>query len=143
MPRAIDFDQTFDLVLDCDKDKPEGERPAFVYRTLSVREYRALVRYMRDDSKASNDVIVDEATKHAATGLVGWKNQKAVTDGNGLVDVSFDPAELDRLITPLEAFELINKLISSCTSSPDDKKKSEPQPTSPTENSADTAQPSV
>lgn len=117
MPIAFDTSQTFTVHLDSDADKPDDVRPVFVYRYLTAREWSKLCAFC--DAREGLDGSVMEATdtalKHAATGLVGWKN----------IAVSFSADALGDVVNFREAMELAYKCANANTSGPEDKKKPE------------------
>mgnify|MGYP007071673462 CR=1 FL=1 len=116
MPRCLDPGARFELVLDSDAEKPEGERPTFVFRVLSMREW----------SEAADQEKPSLAILKAA--LCDWKN---------MAGIEFDKERLEDVLDHLEAVELLDALQVSYT----DKKKSSSQPTSNADSSAPTAAP--
>lgn len=112
MPQAIDPSQTFEIVLESDEGKPEAERPCFVFRYLSVRDWRNVaatadkITGLTTDSTNSAEVL-DVVFQTIQTSLVGWRNMGEAFDGK-----AFDPKDLDALLTPGELFELFNKMLS-------------------------------
>lgn len=123
MPRCLDPGARFELVLESDKDKPEAERPTFVFRVLSMGEW---LEQEGDDNKK----FIDVAQDILKAAVVGWRNM--VRDGQ---DVPFDKDMLVFLVDALEAVELLNKLQLSYS----DKKKLSSPPTSTQDSSAPTA----
>ena len=47
MPAALDKSSTYRVVLECDRDKPEGEQPWFEFRRLNGREFRGAIDLSR------------------------------------------------------------------------------------------------
>jgi hypothetical protein len=118
MPRCLEPGATFEVVLDDDADKPVP--PTFVFRSLSVREWK--------NAAASGGL--DAAIASVKLGLVGWKNMKR--DGK---EIPFDREELDAVVDELEVVELLRKVRFN----PTDKKKLESQHTFGPANSAPAA----
>jgi len=138
MPRALDPDAVFALVLDSDADKPPESRPAFLYRPVTGREWRRLALIGDDiEGAASGVAALDALFASLRVGLAGWRNMRDPA-GN---EIPFDPAELDALLDPREANELLFKLLESVSVSGDDAKKYGSRSRSGTEDSAATASP--
>ncbi len=79
MPIALEPNQSFDVVLPSDKDKPAESRPTFIARTQSMRGQRQILKALDDSVDSSNDeltydlmftIIVDQLARV----LVGWRN---------------------------------------------------------------------
>lgn len=138
MPRAIDPQSVFDVVLDSDQHKPAEEQPAFIYRALNGREWRRMAAVADKSEQGFKDSteMVDMIFDHLKIGLVGWKNMVGF---DGTV-IEFNPDGLLDLLDPIEAMELMTKVIQGCKVSQTDKKKSDSQPSSDQDSSANTAQ---
>lgn len=122
MPLAVDTQATFDFVFKSDKDKPEADRPALVFRYLSARNYTRVLDLFEASAKAATDEeMVAKIIEGARIALAGWKNLG-----------EFDANRLDEVLTMLEVVELRDSLLSSMVASEADKKKcvSQPQSTS-------------
>lgn len=123
MPRALEPGATFDVVLDCDKDKPKETRPTFVYGALSGRQYRSMAELWDQlDAEKNWAAQCDLLFNAARTNLKNWRNMVDPESGNA---IAFDAAELDRIIDVAEAHELIGALRTGGRLSLDDQKKSE------------------
>ncbi len=126
MPRALEPGRVFDIVLESDKDKPKETQPAFQYRTLNGREWRKIAsvqdRLETDESFNRASEVLDVIYDACSTGLVGWKNMVG-PDG----PISFDPANLDLVVDPVEARDLLLKVMAASQVDVEDKKKSESQ----------------
>lgn len=123
MPRALEPNLTFDVVLESDQDKPTAEQPAFVYRTLNGREWRkmaALSDRMDAGGFSSSGEPLDVIFDVCSIGLVGWRNMNGPSG-----EIAFNPKDLDLLIDPIEAQELMREVMKGNQVSPSDKKKSE------------------
>jgi hypothetical protein len=101
MPIALDPDTTFPVALASDADKPEAERPVFLFRALTCRQLRK-VQDLREKARQAKDNgecerLVDEAL---AVGLTGWRN---------MGDVAFSLEAIDDLLTWPEKWELLDK----------------------------------
>lgn len=93
MPICLDPNFTFELVLDSDAGKENAT--AFVYKALSCREWMAKAERCDQLTVGGGE----ELAKLAAFGLVAWKN----------IDLPFDADRLADILTPFEAYELIQK----------------------------------
>lgn len=118
MPRALEPGVTFDVVLDCDKDKPEGERPRFIYRSLTCREWaKANSFYEKSLSESSSEAVVNSMAECASIGLAGWVNISK--DG---VEIPFSVDALQDVVTFAEMQELLNKQLRGNVPNGDEKK---------------------
>jgi hypothetical protein len=123
MPRALEPGATFDVVLDCDKDKPKETRPTFVYGALTGRQWRSIAELWDKLDTTTGAVESCQLLFDAArTNLKGWRNMVNPVSGNAF---PFDPKELDQIIDVAEAHEIIGHLRSNGRLSLDDQKKSE------------------
>lgn len=121
MPRALEPGATFDVVLESDKDKPKETRPTFVYGALSGRQWRAIAEmWDRLDATSGAAAQCDILFDAARTNLKGWRNMVDPASGNA---IAFDPKDLDRLIDPAEAHEIIGALRTNGRLSVDDQGK--------------------
>ena len=109
MPLATDPNQTFEVVLISDRDKPENEQPAFIYRYSTGRQWRAAnefrqkINAAKDDSEMPFDTL-DELYAMISNRMIGWRNMKDPDTGD---DLPFDISRLDDILTLPEAFELL------------------------------------
>lgn len=113
MPRPLEPNQRFPVVLEFDKDKPAETRPTFWFRSLSAREWRKLLR-----EGQANESKLDAALCVLQAALVGWDHM--VRDGE---PVPFNAAELDTIIDTDEVAELFGAFQLTL----EDKKKSASQ----------------
>lgn len=106
MPLALEPTETFRVVLESDKKKPEAERPYFEFRHLSGREWRKLAKLTDSGSEPKDGLDeMDDAIKMISSGLVGWGNMKTATS----TTIRFNKKRLDEILTPAETFELLIK----------------------------------
>lgn len=112
MPRALEPGVTFDVVLETDKDKPEAERPTFVFRSLSCREWAKANGFWERTEGKDCEGIVGELISCVTIGLVDWRN----------MGQAFDAAKLIDLVTIQEARELLDKSVRGNVPSADEKK---------------------
>jgi hypothetical protein len=124
MPRALDPNQTTEIVLSSDKG---DENPArFIYRALNCREW--IDKRKRWEEAEKKDTMLDVA----AIGLVDWK-----IDG-----IEFDADKLGDVVTPYELTEMILIHLNGERLAAEDKKKLESRHESNGESFATSAQPS-
>lgn len=118
MPRPLEPNQEFPIVLACDQDKPEGKQPTFWFRSISRRDWKAIA----EEVKAAHpgDVFA-QAEAFCQRLLVRWDRMVNAETGEA---VPFDPANLDTIVENADLLELFDRL----SFSPRDKKKSESQP---------------
>ena len=94
MPIGISPDQTYPVYLRTDCDKPEAERPAFLFRYLTVRKAREVDDLMRRISEVVDrkdegrlDMLDGLAAQVMAISLAGWRNIRAPYSLEALDDV--------------------------------------------------------
>jgi len=117
MPVALDPENYIDFVLESDKSKPEGKRPTFVLKVLTGRDWQKLVS-LSDQAAGGADSIrlVYDSVKIA---LVGWRNMFDPATGK---DIPHNQDELDNIITPAEANELLDVIMGQRLNAGDKKK---------------------
>ncbi len=129
MPLALEPNETFEIILESDKDKPRETQPRFIYQYLTCRQWRQIARVQDEiEQQKDADAIMDKIFSAATTNLIGWVNMVHPQSG----PIPFDANKLEDLVGLAEAQELIVKLISQ-RPSPEDKKKLDLQPGSDTE----------
>ena len=151
MPIACDPNQTYEIVLASDENKPPEVRPTFVYRHLSAREWKQVAR-LQDalEQSAEGAEAIDKMIDAARLGLVDWRNMTGV-DGEA---IPFDVGELDALLGPQEAAEMIQRIMrqrptvaelkkspSQSPSSTDSSAKDAPEADLPTDAPAEPTEP--
>lgn len=116
MPLALSPTETFDAVLTIDEDTPDAERPTFVFRYQTSREYRDRMKLLdawdeffdsapeKPDAKAERrrrevyENLVHRSYLSLRLRIAGWRN----------VPVLGDPLQdLDAILTDAEARELL------------------------------------
>jgi hypothetical protein len=95
MPRALDPNQTTEIILAADKDNPQPAR--FIYRALNCREWKEKHRKWATAYNLTGEAQVDEILSTAKIGLVGWE----------IEGIPFDHNKIEELVTPFEADEMI------------------------------------
>lgn len=136
MPLALDTNERFSVVLESDLGKPEGERPTFTFRFLSIREWREVAKVGDDkaalDAMAPDDAL-DAILDAIRLNLVGWRHMK---DRRGK-PIEFSYTELDTVLTLGEAWELYYSARRQNRLDPESKKNSEsPSPTATAKSAA-------
>ena len=133
---ATDPTETFDVVLETDKERENP--PTFVFRYLTAREFRALARNdaLAEAKDADVDKALDALFGAIRANLADWRN---VLDRAGNL-VAFRPGQLDALITVGEAWELYwSARRQSRLQVPEKNASESPSPTSSDESAAATA----
>jgi hypothetical protein len=124
MPIALEPIETFQIILECDKDKPRETQPQFIYKHLTCRQWRKLAAFhdrldaLKNEQAGGIDKIVDEVVRAATTNLIGWVNM--IDPQGGPIPFSLD--NFEDIVTMPEAQELIVKLLSQRLSFEDKKK---------------------
>jgi hypothetical protein len=138
MPRALDPRQRFPIVLESDKGKEPECR--FWFKYLTGAEFMQVDETARKTESAKTDI---ELHAHVYTalriGLVDWQGIVGL-DGK---PIPYQPANLECIIDPIEAIELLAKLRLAVTYGVTDAKKSESPSASEQEQSADSAEATV
>ncbi len=112
MPLALDPKARITLVLDSDKDKPAAKQPGFVYAFLTGRRWRDVARAVDGfDEGDGMEAGLDRIYTAASVNLIGWRN---LIDPQTGEEIPFDPANLEEILTPQEAIELANRLLTAC-----------------------------
>jgi hypothetical protein len=112
MPLALEPNETFEIILESDKDKPRETQPRFIYRHLTCRQWRIIAGFrdrleeLKKDTSATLDKAMGELIKTATTNLVRWVNMIDL-QGN---PVPFDIEKFEDIVGLAEANELIFKL---------------------------------
>jgi hypothetical protein len=127
MPRALDPNQTTEIILAADKDNPQPAR--FIYRALNCREWAEKSKRWAAVADQQIHDCIDELVKIGQIGLVGWK----------IEGVPFDHAKLGEIVTPFELQEMIGIHLYGERLNAEDKKNSESPHSSNGDSSAATA----
>ena len=129
MPLALEPNETFELILESDKDKPRETQPRFIYTHLTGRQWRAIARLQDEIEQQKNaDAVMDKIVNAATTNLVGWVNMVHPQSG----PIPFDIKKFEDIVTMPEAQEIIIKLLGQRPTL-SDKKKLDSQQDSATE----------
>ena len=107
MPLALDPDATFDVVLKTDEGKPASERPTFVYRHVSGRDWKPRLEQLVKAEQGDPGANIDGIFNALRCGLAGWRH---MVDPKTKQEIPFDPVELDRLLTFGEARQLFDRI---------------------------------
>lgn len=122
MPRCLDPQNWFPVWLDSDADKPESERPTFLFRYLNSREELRMTEVaekLYDVSSASekSDILFD----CLGIGVCGWLNMRG-PDGES---IPYMPERMRDLLSNREAMELLDKMMRGMVPNGETQKKSE------------------
>jgi len=123
---AVDPNQTLEVTVANDGDRPADARPRFKYRHLTAREDLLRRQLAAAAAAAEGRDFAEYLAKLAealAVGLVGWEG---ATDPAG-TPVPFDPAKVDevfRFLTAEEAWDLLVDATAAVRLSEESKKKS-------------------
>lgn len=133
MPIACDPNQTFNIVLKSDLQKPIELHPRFIFRYLTGREWKEC-DHIVDQAESIKTCAerFDMVISGIRMGLVGWENLMD-RDGNA---IPYGPANIDLAITISEAWELLFGLLGNTSLAIDDKKKLDLPSDLPTEKPA-------
>lgn len=122
MPLALDSNETAAVALRSDADKPEAERPVFLFRHLTRKQRRQVDAWMAEVDAAETDEAVESLLdKVILLGLSSWRN----------MGVAYDPAKLDEILTGAEKMELALVYPREVTQVELSKKKASASPPSP------------
>jgi len=120
MPIALDPDSTFEVVLESDQNKPKENQPTFTFRVLTGRDWLRVTQ-LSDKAETGED-SVKLVYQSIQVGLVGWRNM-VKPDGS---EIPFEPKDLDAILTPAEANEMLEHLMNQRLSLGDKKKSDSP-----------------
>ena len=113
MPLVLEPKQRIRIVLESDQKKPREKQPYFLFRALSCREAKKVVRLadtVYEETVTGEDAI-DKLVEAINISLIGWGYMiDPVTDK----EIVYDPKvnNLDLIITMPEAQELMEKIQS-------------------------------
>lgn len=107
MPRALDPNSRFPVTLASDADKPEAERPVFLARYLSGRDWER-VSELAEGEPVSVKQMLDPVYEGLAIGIAGWRN---MVDGSG-TSLDYSPDLLRSVLDPGEARELLMAVLA-------------------------------
>lgn len=120
MPISFDPDATFRITLATDADKPDGQRPAFVFRYMTNREWSRVEELFAEADKASTTrEYVDRVNEALRIGLVGWEHMVDL-DGQ---EIPYANEDMDRVTTAVDSNELRARLFEESSASEIDLKK--------------------
>jgi hypothetical protein len=103
MPIALSKDETCPVWLRSDADKPEAERPTFLFHYLTRAEVRRVDAWRKEGEGAAEvEQIEAMLDKIIRLGLAGWRNVRD-RDGN---EIPYSPDSLDDVLTLQEKMEL-------------------------------------
>ena len=103
MPIFLEPDQTFEVVLASDQDKPAETRPTFLVKSQSMRGHRRIAEVL--DKLHEPEALVADLFQMTADKLsdvvVGWRN---------MGDVKY-PTDFQDFLTYQESRELLRKVM--------------------------------
>ena len=111
MPIGTSRNQTFNVILDSDKDL--DPQPTFIYRFLTMRQWKRLMKMDDQLGSAKPDEQMDLMMEACGMGLVGWKN---MTDPDTGQSIPFDKDRLQDLLSIEDAQELAQKIMTQIPS---------------------------
>lgn len=118
MPKAMNPNSRYEVVLACDKDKPSP--PTFIYPFLTgLQQMEMMELYESVDGQNVRAENMRTAFKLAGMFLRGWKN---VTDPAG-EPIPFDVEKLPAICSVIEAMELAQDVMFNQALDVTDKKK--------------------
>lgn len=128
MPRCLHPDDRGPYVLKSDQHLPEKQRPYFLFRTMTGRQFREAIRLCSEFSNVGTDEAdraVESLYDAVRTGLAGWGNMidHNVPEGQKPRPIPYDPENLEDVVDPEEAGELLSAMLAAAQLSADDKKK--------------------
>jgi len=127
MPILLDPDQTYPIVLNVDKDKPNP--PTFRAKAQSMRSHIQVAAVLDSWAETKDTLKVEDVynqTIDILSGVVvGWSN---MVDPKTSKDIPFTTDAFRDVLTYNEARELISKCVYNMHLSADEKKTSESSP---------------
>jgi len=118
MPLALEPGETFRVVLEADRAKPEP-RPVFLVRHLSARQWRRLDEVLSTlETSASGGEALGRVLDALRPHVAGWQHLVG-PDGAA---VPFDPGELDAVLALPEVYELAYAVLAGGRLETDEKK---------------------
>lgn len=118
-PLALEPNATYPVVLSTDADKPKNKQPTFIFRYLSGRQWKELAKLSDEfDKKTTGEDTLSLVFKAIKMALIGWRNMIG-PDGK---EIKYKPDELDAIVTPNEAIELMQAAVAQQPTMQDKKK---------------------
>jgi len=124
MPRSLDPKSKLTLVLACDVDK--NPQPKIFAKTPTLNQQRRLVSLLESLRSGKVAESMDALLDAAAECFTGWEN----------IPFEFSRDAIGDVLTMDELVEAFSFIATASMSTPDDKKKSESQPSCDAVNSA-------
>jgi len=115
MPVFLEPNQSFPIVLDCDKDKPHEQRPTFFAKSQSMRGQQELARRMDEliEGDRSISELFSSTLDEVLKVVTGWKNMGGY---------EFSKESMEQVLSYGEARELLRKVMSNQHVRPEEKK---------------------
>lgn len=136
MSLAADPNQTYDYVLESDRQLPKEKQPVFFIKFLTTRQWRQLVE-LREKIKSATTVpeINEMVIGQVKPNILGWKNIK---NADGTENV-FAPEKTEEVLSVNDMYEMMSAEANRQTLDPEAKKKLELQSLSDSDSSVKTA----
>jgi len=131
MPKCLEPNQRFPIVLDSDQHKPEESRPTFFVLALSMRDQIPLmetIQSWRERQDLTGQQMFKENIEQLKKVVVGWTNMVDERDPDNPVEIEFAHENFELVLGFPEARELVEKCFANNHVSPEEKKSSESQP---------------
>lgn len=106
MPRALEPGGRYPIVLDIDRDKPDGKRPTTWSRHLSGRDYRTLAEF--EPARASHSAVFESCCDAIFPYLTGWDCMIDPTSGD---EIPFSRENMDLVYSIDDLYELLGKML--------------------------------
>jgi len=120
MSLPIDPQGTYRVYLKADADVTEAQRPYFVFRRMNGREWRRVAELSEGYTEKSGIAeSLDRVYEAVKIGMVAWHHK---TDPATGAEVAYNPDDLDLVLDPIDAQEVIGaKMASGRVSIPEKK----------------------
>lgn len=134
MPRHLDPNNTFDVWLESDAQKPEERRPIFSAKYLSGAVWLEVAAIKdRINAQSAPEDALGDIYSGLTKCISGWRN---MTQPDGTL-IPFSQDALPLVLGPGEAIELLDKAVRQSDMKVADAKKSESPSPSSTDNSVE------
>lgn len=106
MPAIMD-NLTFEVALLSDQNKPKGTRPVFMFKPMTISEWKQTIKLEGKIENCKNGMeVLNQICDIVSRSLVGWRHMK---DRSGKT-VRFNKKRLGDILNMVEAAELIEAI---------------------------------
>jgi hypothetical protein len=125
MPRFLEPDQKFPVVLDCDMEKPIETRPTFYVKSQSMRGQKQIADVLDrsfSDPNLTTEILYQEVIDQLQRVVVGWSNMRLIGEDGEAKDIPFSKDSFIDILDYMEARELLRMVFYNMHVTQEEKK---------------------